>query len=188
MSRIGKQPVKMPAGVETLIKESTVTIKGPKGELKKEFPKDIKVALINNELIVTRPDNSTKSKALHGLVRNLLVNMIKGVTKGFEKQLEIVGVGYRAQAVKNKITLSLGFSHPIEYKASEDIEFVIDKEKKNIITIKGINKQTVGEVAAKIRSYKKPEPYKGKGIKYIDEQIQRKAGKAASAGPGAATT
>ncbi len=180
MSRIGKQPVEVPTGVTVEINGTLVTIKGSKGELKKDFHPNMKIELKENQIIVTRPDDQKENKALHGLTRSLLANMVEGVTKGFEKQLELVGVGYRAQASGSKITLSLGFSHPIEYTAPQGIEFVIDKEKKNIIVVKGIDKQVVGEAAAKVRSYKKPEPYKGKGIKYIDEYIARKAGKTAA--------
>ena len=137
----------------------------------------------DNEILVTRPNDIKKNRAFHGLTRSLVANMVEGVSKGYEKQLEIVGVGYRAQANKNKITLTLGFSHPIIHESKDPtVEFKIDEEKKNIITVSGINKETVGEEAAKIRSYRKPEPYKGKGIKYIDEHIIRKAGKAAGAG------
>jgi large subunit ribosomal protein L6 len=182
MSRIGKQPVEVPPGVTVEINGNKVVVKGPKGELKKEFHPNMKIELKDNEIIVSRPNDQKENRALHGLTRSLLANMVEGVTKGFEKVLEIVGVGYRAQASKNKITLNLGFSHPIEYTAPEEIEFEMNKEKKNIITVKGIDKQIVGEAAAKVRSYRKPEPYKGKGIKYIDEQVKRKAGKAAGAG------
>lgn len=185
MSRIGKQPVKITNGVTVEIKGNSVSIKGPKGELTKDFHENVKIEVVGEEIIVTRKDNSKTTRALHGLTRNLLMNMVHGVTRGFEKKLEIIGVGYRAQPAKNKITLSLGYSHPVEYIAPHDIEFTADEEKKNIITIKGIDKQTVGEVAAKIRSYRKPEPYKGKGIKYIDEIIPRKAGKAAASASGA---
>ncbi|MFH1284264.1 MAG: 50S ribosomal protein L6 [Candidatus Peregrinibacteria bacterium] len=181
MSRIGKQSVKIPSGVTVEIKESTITIKGSKGELKKTFDPRIKIEVKDNEIITTRPDDLKESKSLHGLTRSIIANMVEGTTKGFEKKLEIVGVGYRAQVNKNKITLNLGYSHPIEYTADQGIEFEMDKEKKNIITVKGIDKQTVGEAAAKVRSYRKPEPYKGKGIKYIDEQIVRKSGKTAAA-------
>ncbi|NIA01763.1 MAG: 50S ribosomal protein L6 [Nitrospirae bacterium] len=180
MSRIGKQPVEVPTGVTVEINGTLVTIKGSKGELNKDFHPNMKIELKENQIIVTRPDDQKENKALHGLTRSLLANMVEGVTKGFEKQLELVGVGYRAQASGNKITLNLGFSHPIEYTAPQGIEFIIDKEKKNIIQVKGIDKQVVGEAAAKVRSYKKPEPYKGKGIKYIDEYIARKAGKTAA--------
>ncbi|MFH1218417.1 MAG: 50S ribosomal protein L6 [Candidatus Peregrinibacteria bacterium] len=184
MSRIGKQPVEVPAGVNVEINGNTVTVKGPKGELKKTFHKNIKIEMKDNQIVATRPNDEKENKSLHGLVRSVLSNMVEGVTKGFEKKLEIVGVGYRAQVNKNKITLSLGFSHPIEYSAGEGIEFEMNQENKNVITVKGIDKQTVGEAAAKVRSYRPPEPYKGKGIKYAGEQIQRKSGKAAGASEG----
>lgn len=180
MSRIGKQPVEVPTGVTVEINGTTVVVKGSKGELKREFHPNMKIELKDNQIIVTRPNDQKENRALHGLTRSLLANMVEGVTKGFEKQLEIVGVGYRAQASGNKITLNLGFSHPIEYKAPEGIEFEMDQEKKNIITVRGIDKQLVGEAAAKVRSYRKPEPYKGKGIRYVDEYVARKAGKAAA--------
>jgi len=181
MSRIGKQPVVIPNGVTVEINGNTLVVKGSKGELKREFHPIVKIEQKENELIVTRPDESQESRALHGLSRSLLANMVEGVSNGFEKKLEIVGVGYRAQANKNKISLSLGYSHPIEYTASTSIEFVMDEDKKNIITIKGIDKELVGEVASKIRSYRKPEPYKGKGIRYVGEYVARKAGKSAGA-------
>lgn len=185
MSRIGKQPVVISSGVTVEINKSTVTIKGPKGELKREIHPNIKIEIQDNKIIASRLNEEKATRALHGLMRNLLVNMVEGVTKGFEKRLEIIGVGFRAQTNKNKINLTLGFSHPIEFIADKGIEFEMDKDNKNLIIIRGMDKQVVGEVAAKVRSFKKPEPYKGKGIKYIDEQIQRKAGKAGiSAGGG----
>ncbi|MBI4231903.1 50S ribosomal protein L6 [Candidatus Peregrinibacteria bacterium] len=180
MSRIGKQPVEIPSGVTVEIQGSVITVKGPKGELKKEMHPMIKIEVQDNQVIATRPDESKESRSLHGLVRSLVNNMVIGVSKGFEKKLEIVGVGYRAQPAKNKITLSLGYSHPVEYIAPEGIEFLQDEEAKNTIIVRGIDKQTVGEAAAKVRSYRKPEPYKGKGIKYQGEHIQRKAGKSAA--------
>lgn len=182
MSRIGKQPVIIPAGVTVEIKDTTVKIKGPKGELEQTFHPNMKIEVQDGKIIVTRDSQEKFDKALHGLTRNLCANMIEGVTKGFQKKLEIVGVGYRAQTNKNKITLTLGFSHPVEYTASKDVEFKQEEENKNIITINCIDKQTLGEVAAKIRSFKKPEPYKGKGIRYLGERIVKKAGKAAGAG------
>ena len=186
MSRIGKQPVVIPSEVTAQLKDNTLTVKGSKGELTKELHPNMVIEMKENEIIVTRPDESKENRSLHGLTRSLVSNMVEGVNKGFEKRLEIVGVGYRAKPAKNKITLNLGFSHPIEYKAAEGIEFSMDEENKNVIIIKGIDKQTVGEAAAKVRSYRKPEPYKGKGIKYIDEYVPRKAGKsAASAGTAA---
>ena len=180
MSRIGKTPISIPDGITIEINGNTVIAKGPKGELKKEMHPNIKMEIKDSEIHFSRPDDLKENKSLHGLVRSLLANMIEGVAKGFEKQLEIVGVGYRAQASKNKITLNLGFSHPIEYTAPEGIEFVIDKEKKNIISVRGTDKQIVGEAAAKVRSYKKPEPYKGKGIRYSDEVVKIKEGKTAA--------
>lgn len=182
MSRIGKQAVKLPSGVTVETKaDNVVTVKGSKGELTKQFAGSIKVEVKDNELIISRLDDEQKTRALHGLTRSLLANMVEGVSKGFERKLEIVGVGYRATPAKNKITLTLGYSHPVEYVAPKDIEFSMDPEAKNIIIIKGVDKQTLGEVAAKIRSFRKPEPYKGKGIKYFGEIIRRKAGKAAGA-------
>ncbi len=181
MSRIGKQPIEVPAGVTVELKENILTVKGPKGELTREIHPGVVVKIGENVMTVERPDESKESRSLHGLFRSLVSNMVEGVTKGFEKKLEIVGVGYRATAAKNKITLSLGFSHPVEYVAPNGVEFEMDQDKKNIITVKGIDKQIVGEVAAKIRSFRKPEPYKGKGIRYIDEYVARKSGKASGA-------
>jgi len=180
MSRIGKQPVEVPTGVTVEIKDGVIMIKGPKGELSQELHELVKVDVKDNVITVTRVNDSKESRSLHGLTRTLIANMVEGVTKGFEKKLEIVGIGYKAQAKGSKITLNIGYSHPIEYIAPKGIEIKMDEEKKNVIVVSGINKQVVGEAAAKIRSYRKPEPYKGKGIKYIDEHIRRKAGKAAS--------
>lgn len=180
MSRVGKQPIEIPSGVTVEIQGTLITVKGSKGELKREIYPTIKVEIKDNQILVTRSDETKETRSFHGLFRSLISNMVEGVSKGFEKRLEIVGVGYRAQASGNKITLSLGYSHPIEYKAPEGIQFEMDQDAKNQIRITGIDKQVVGEVAAKVRSYRKPEPYKGKGIKYIDEHIIRKAGKAAS--------
>jgi len=177
MSRIGKQPIDIPNGVTVEVKDNLVIAKGSKGELQKEMSKTIKVEVIDNQLIATRPDESKESRSLHGLTRSLLSNMVEGVNKGFEKKLEIIGVGYRAAPAKNKITLTLGYSHPVEYLAPKEIEFKMDEESKNVIVVMGIDKQLVGEVAAKIRSYRKPEPYKGKGIRYVGEHVARKAGK-----------
>ena len=182
MSRIGKQPVIIPGGVTTEIKDSTVTVKGPKGELKTTFHPSMKIEIQDGKIVVSRSGQEKKDKSLHGLTRNLLVNMMEGVTKGYERKLEIVGVGFRAQANKNKLALTLGFSHPVEYVAPIGIEFKMDPENKNTIIITGTDKQIIGEVAANIRGLKKPEPYKGKGIKYFGEKIAKKAGKAAGAG------
>ena len=180
MSRIGIQPVHVPNGVTVEIDGCKVTIKGPKGELKKDFHPAVKVEMKEDSLITSISEITKLNKSLYGLTRSLLANMVEGVTKGYEKRMEIIGVGYRAQANKNKINLTLGFSHPVEYVAPEGIEFKMDEEVKNIIIITGIDKQIIGEVAAKVRSYRKPEPYKGKGIKYFGEKIQRKAGKTAA--------
>jgi large subunit ribosomal protein L6 len=184
MSRIGKQPITIPTGVTVTIQNNDVSVKGPKGELKRTFNPLAVITITGQEIVITRVDESQSAKGIHGLTRTLLSNMVLGVTKGFQKKLEIVGVGYRAVANKNKITLNLGYSKPVEYVGDPSIEFKMDEEKKNIITISCIDNQLLGEVAAKIRSFRKPEPYKGKGIKYENEHITRKAGK--SAGSGAA--
>lgn len=181
MSRIGKQPISIPSGVTVEVNGQVITVKGPKGELSREIHPNISFKVEDNVITVTPNDESKKTRALHGLFRSLIDNMVVGVSQGFEKKLEIVGVGYRAAPAKNKITLSLGFSHPVEYVAPEGIEFKADEDNKNIIIVSGYDKQIVGEVAAKIRSYRKPEPYKGKGIRYVDEYVRRKAGKAAAA-------
>lgn len=179
MSRIGKLTISIPSGVTVTVgADNHMHVKGPKGELKKELPKTMKIEMSESEIKIDKPNETKESRSLHGLTRTLVANMIEGVAKGFEKKLEIVGVGYRAQAAKNKITLSLGYSHPIEHTASDKtVEFKMDEDQKNVIIVTGIDKETVGQEAAKIRSYRKPEPYKGKGIKYINERIIRKAGK-----------
>ncbi len=180
MSRVGKQPITIPSGVTIEIKNNLIVVKGSKGELKKEIHENMKMEMKDGELTVLRPNDSKLNRSLHGLYRSLLANMVEGVSKGFEKRLEIIGVGYRAKTSGKKITLSLGFSHPIEYVAPDGVEFKMDEENKNTIIVTGIDKQLVGEAAAKIRSYKKPEPYKGKGIRYEGEYVARKAGKAAA--------
>lgn len=180
MSRIGKNPVQVPAGVTVTINGNTVSVKGPKGELVQTFHPNMTVTLTDNQIVVTRPNDLKLNRALHGLTRSLLQNMVVGVNTGYEKQLEILGVGYRAAIAGSKLTLNLGFSHPIEFNAPKGITIEIDKDKKNILIIKGSDKQVLGEVAAKIRSFKKPEPYKGKGIRYVGEYVAQKAGKSAS--------
>lgn len=182
MSRVGKVPVTIPAGVEIRLDEKNVLhVKGPKGELEVPIHQRVTLTIADGEVKFKRQSNEKLDKSLHGLVRNLVRNAVVGVTDGFEKQLEIIGVGYRAEAAGNrKIKMSLGFSHPVEYEAPDGITIEMAGEKKNFIIVKGINKQVVGEVAAKLRSYREPEPYKGKGIKYKDEHIIRKAGKAAA--------
>lgn len=180
MSRIGKQPIAIPAGVEVTMKEGKVTVKGPKGQLTFSFRPEMDISMENKTVLVKRRNDERLSKNLHGLTRTLLANMIQGVTQGYAKKLEIHGVGYRAQVQGKKLQLSLGFSHPVEVEAPEGISFEIDKEKKNILTISGIDKVIVGQVAANIRTLRLPEPYKGKGIRYLGEAVRRKAGKAAA--------
>ena len=175
MSRIGKMPVVIPAGVTVDIQPgNVVTVKGPKGELKRELDHEMTLEQKDNEIIVTRPDDLKRHKALHGLTRALLHNMVVGVTDGFTKTLEINGVGYRAQKQGKKLVLSLGYSHPTEMDDPEGLESTVEGNK---IIIKGIDKQAVGQYAANIREKRAPEPYKGKGIKYADEIIRRKVGK-----------
>ena len=176
MSRIGKQPIQIPENVEVKIIQDGIKVKGPKGELNQSIPSQIEVVLNEKELVVTPRQKTKETPALWGLFRSLIFNMVQGVSQGFEKKLEIEGVGYRASLQGNKLVLNLGFSHPIEIEAPERIEFKVDK---NIITVSGIDKQLVGQMAAKIRAQRKPEPYKGKGIHYLGEVIRRKAGKKA---------
>jgi large subunit ribosomal protein L6 len=176
MSRVGRLPVDIPAGVEVTIAENNeVTVKGPKGTLSESLPAEMDITIENNQVIVKRPNDLKRMKSLHGLTRSLIANMVTGVTKGYEKVLEINGVGYRAQKQGKKLILSLGYSHPVEMEDPEGIETVLDGQTK--ITVKGISKQKVGQFAAEIREKRKPEPYKGKGIKYSDEVIRRKVGK-----------
>lgn len=176
MSRVGRLPIAIPAGVTvTVSPENVVTVKGPKGELKKEMAKDINIELKDNELLVTRSTEDKKHRALHGLTRALLHNMVLGVKDGFQKNLELVGVGYRAQLKGKNLTMNLGYSHPVEIEAVEGITFETPAATK--IVVKGIDKELVGAVAADIRTWRKPEPYKGKGIKYENEVIRRKEGK-----------
>ena len=174
MSRIGRLPVEIPAGVEVNIAENNVvTVKGPKGTLSENLPAEMDIKIEDNHVVVTRPNDLKKMKSLHGLTRTLIANMVTGVTKGYEKVLEINGVGYRAQKQGKKLILSLGYSHPVEMEDPEGLESVLDGQNK--ITIKGIDKQKVGQYAAEIRDKRRPEPYKGKGIKYADEVITRLA-------------
>ena len=177
MSRIGNAPVPVPSGVEVSVSGLDVTVKGPKGTLEHTIPEVISISVEDGEATVTRADDERDSKALHGLTRSLLNNMVVGVSQGFRKDLEIVGVGYRANAKgKDQIELALGFSHPINVKAPEGIEFDVPEPTK--IGVIGIDKQAVGQVAAEIRAFRKPEPYKGKGVRYAGERVVRKAGKA----------
>ena len=175
MSRIGRMPIAIPAGVTVTIAENNkVTVKGPKGTLERVLPAEMDIKLEGNEVIVTRPNDLKKMKSLHGLTRTLINNMVVGVTEGYTKTLEVNGVGYRVQKQGKKITLHLGFSHPVEMEDPEGIESTVDGNK---IIIKGIDKEKVGQYAANIRIKRAPEPYKGKGIKYEDEVIRRKVGK-----------
>jgi large subunit ribosomal protein L6 len=176
MSRVARLPIAIPAGVTvTVSPENVVSVKGPKGELKKEMAKEINIEQKDNELVVTRSSEDKKHRALHGLTRALLHNMVTGVKDGFQKNLELVGVGYRAQLKGKNLTMNLGYSHPVEIEAVEGITFETPAATK--IVVKGIDKELVGAVAADIRTWRKPEPYKGKGIKYENEVIRRKEGK-----------
>ena len=176
MSRIGKQPITIPQGTEVTIDEKNlVTVKGPKGQLQQQISKDLKITIEDNTLLVERPTNNKVHRSLHGLSRTLINNMVDGVTKGFEKKLQIVGVGYRAAKTGNKLTLSLGYSHPVEMIDPEGITTELPTQTE--IIVKGIDKQYVGNYAAKIREWREPEPYKGKGIRYSDEIVRRKEGK-----------
>ena len=176
MSRIGKQPIPIPSGVDVAIDGRHVSVKGPKGALEHELPETIALARDGDVLVVTRPDDERQNRALHGLTRSLLANMVTGVSQGFSRELEIVGVGYRATAAgPSKIDLALGFSHPVSVDAPEGITFEVPSPTR--ILVKGIDKEKVGQVAADIRKIRKPEPYKGKGVRYAGEHIQRKAGK-----------
>ncbi len=175
MSRIGKLPIDVPAGVTITVDSEVVTVKGPKGQLTVPHLSDVTVAVEGTQAIVTRKDDEIIAKAQHGLQRALLNNAVIGVTKGFEKKLEINGVGYRVSGAGRNIEMSLGFSHPVKYEAQEGITLTVEKM---TVMVSGIDKQAVGQTAAEIRSIKKPEPYKGKGIKYADEVLRHKAGKA----------
>jgi len=178
MSRIGNAPITLPSGVDVAINGAAVTVKGPKGELNIDLPEGITARQDGEDLVVERPNDEQESKAMHGLARSLVNNMVTGVNEGFRKDLEIIGVGYRCAAKgKNALELQLGFSHPVNYTAPDGIEFDVPEQTK--ISISGIDKQVVGQVAAEIRAFKKPEPYKGKGIRYVGEHVIRKAGKQA---------
>jgi large subunit ribosomal protein L6 len=177
MSRIGKQPIPVPDGVEVTIEPERVRVKGPKGELEEHVNRDIAVRQDDGQILVTRPTDRGTHRALHGLTRSLIANMVEGVTNGFEKRLEIQGVGYRAQLQGRKLVLALGYSHPVEMEAPEGIDFEVPQPTR--IVVRGISKQAVGEVAANIRKARPPEPYKGKGIRYEGEYVARKVGKRA---------
>ena len=178
MSRIGKAPVNLPSGVEVSVAARTITVKGPKGSLSREIPGEIEVSVDGGVLTCTRPNDERRNRAQHGLTRSLVNNMVVGVTEGFKKNLEIVGVGYRAEAQgPSGLRLNLGFSHPVNVNAPDGITFEVPVPKQ--IVVNGIDKEVVGQVAANIRSIRKPEPYKGKGVRYLGEHVARKAGKAA---------
>ena len=176
MSRIGKATITVPAGVDVTVAAGRITVKGPKGELARVIPGNIIISQEGDTLTCERPNDENKTKAMHGLTRSLVNNMVIGVTEGFTKELQIVGVGYRAEAQGKDIRLSLGFSHTVDVKAPEGITFDIPAQTQ--VIVKGIDKEVVGQVAANIRSIRKPEPYKGKGVRYVGERVVRKAGKA----------
>jgi large subunit ribosomal protein L6 len=177
MSRIGKKPIPIPSGVEVQITPGSVTVKGPKGSLSERVSPEMAVSQEDGSIVVARPTDRGQHRALHGLTRSLVANMVTGVTEGFEKRLEIQGVGYRASLKGSDLELLLGFSHPVTVKAPQGIDFEVPQPTQ--IVVRGISKQQVGEVAAQIRKWRPPEPYKGKGIRYADEYVQRKVGKRA---------
>lgn len=174
MSRIGNFPIEIPEKVDVKLDDDIVTVKGPKGELSQQISSRVSVEIKDDEIIVERHGNDKESRSLHGLSRSLLDSMVKGVVEGYEKELEMVGVGYSARVKGGDLELEVGYSHPVTIEAPDNIKFEVEN---SIITVKGIDKQQVGDMAAKIREVRKPEPYKGKGIKYVDERIRRKVGK-----------
>ncbi len=182
MSRIGKKPISIPTGVTISVNnENVVTVKGPKGQLSQPIDRDIKIEISDSELLVTRPTDQIRHRAMHGLYRSLVSNLVKGVTEGYKKELELVGVGFKATNAGNILDLALGYSHNIIFEIPSELKVttVTEKGKNPIITIEGTDKQLLGQVSAKLRSLRKPEPYKGKGVKYVGEELRRKAGKAA---------
>ena len=181
MSRIGKKPIAIPAGVTVTVKDSVVTVKGPKGELSQEVDRDITVTVEASEVIVARPTEQIRHRAMHGLYRSLIANLVKGVTEGYKKELELVGVGFKAANQGNLLDLALGYSHNIVFEIPKELNVSTTTEngQNPKIFLEGSDKQLIGAVAAKLRSLRKPEPYKGKGVKYSDEIVRRKAGKAA---------
>ncbi|MFC5452271.1 50S ribosomal protein L6 [Paenibacillus aestuarii] len=176
MSRIGRKPITIPSGVNVTLDNTLITVKGPKGTLSRELHKDMKVNVVENEISVERPSDNKLHRSLHGTTRSVVANMVNGVTEGFSKSLELVGVGYRANKTGDKLVLNVGYSHPVEFTPETGIEFEVPSNTK--IIIKGIDKELVGATAAKVRAVREPEPYKGKGIKYEGERILRKEGKA----------
>ena len=175
MSRIGNKPVVIPAGVTIDLKDNTVTVKGPKGELSYTFNQNITLVQNEGEVVFTRPDDSKENKTIHGTTRAVFNNMVVGVTEGFQRELELIGVGYRAQLQGKKLALNVGYSHPVEFTPEEGLEIEVPSNTK--VIVKGYDKQKVGELAANIRGVRPPEPYKGKGIRYVDEFVRRKEGK-----------
>jgi large subunit ribosomal protein L6 len=175
MSRIGKKPVSIPKGVTVQLQDHTVAVKGPKGELRRTLHEEMQVALEKDQFTVTRPSDEEKHKALHGLTRTLVQNMVDGVSKGFSKSLEIQGVGYKAEAKPYGVNLIVGYSHPVKYQAPKGIKISVDNNVN--VKVEGADKELVGQVAAELRSVRPPEPYKGKGIRYVGEHVRRKAGK-----------
>lgn len=179
MSRIGRAPIEIPAGVEVKINNNDIEVKGPKGKLNREIHPDMQVELSGDTIVVTRPSDGKEHRSLHGLTRSLIANMVQGVTAGYSRNLEIIGVGYRAAKQGNKLVLSLGYSHSIEVEPAPGIEIEVPTPTK--ISVTGVDKELVGQTAANIRDFRKPEPYLGKGIRYEGEQVRRKAGKAGKA-------
>ena len=175
MSRIGNKVITIPAGVEVNIDDNFATVKGPKGELKQQFDKDMTFNIEGSEITVVRPSDSKRHRTVHGTTRAILANMIEGVSAGFKKELELIGVGYRAQMQGKKLVLSVGYSHPVEFEEIEGITLGVEGNTK--VSIEGINKEVVGQYAAKVRAVRPPEPYKGKGIRYVGEYVRRKEGK-----------
>ena len=175
MSRIGNKVITIPAGVEVNLDDNFATVKGPKGELKQQFDKDMTFNVEGNEITVVRPSDSKRHRTLHGTTRAILANMIEGVSVGFKKELELIGVGYRAQMQGKKLVLSVGYSHPVEFEEIDGITLGVEGNTK--VSIEGINKEVVGQYAAKVRAVRPPEPYKGKGIRYVGEYVRRKEGK-----------
>jgi large subunit ribosomal protein L6 len=180
MSRIGRRPIPIPAGVEIELDGPRITVRGPKGELRRTLPAAIRVTVVNGEVLVERPTEAKPHRELHGLTRTLVANMVEGVTNGYRKTLEISGVGYRAAKIGEKLQLTLGYSHPVDIEAPAGISFELDNPTR--LSVVGIDKELVGEVAAGVRASRKPEPYKGKGVRYLGEQIRRKAGKTGKIG------
>jgi len=175
MSRIGNKVITVPAGVEVSIVDNFATVKGPKGELKQQFDKDMTFNIEGSEITVVRPSDSKRHRTVHGTTRAILANMVEGVSTGFKKELELIGVGYRAQMQGKKLVLSVGYSHPVEFEEIEGIKLGVEGNTK--VSIEGINKEVVGQYAAKVRAVRPPEPYKGKGIRYVGEYVRRKEGK-----------